>query len=67
MNLEIWNNFINEVNPVYKTDVKDFIQCSDAIITHGKQKEVLDELDNYDVSITVFDLTGTSHKKYATN
>lgn len=67
LNLEIWNKFINEVKPVYKTDVKEFVQCSDTIITHGKQKEVLEELDNCNVSKAVFDLTGTTEKTNTPN
>lgn len=58
VNLEIWNEFINKVNPIYKTDVKDFVQCSDTIIIHGQQKEVVDKINNIEVSKTIFDLTG---------
>ena len=46
VNLEMWNNLINVVNPVYKTDVKDFVKNADTIVTHGIQKEVLIEIDN---------------------
>ena len=60
VNLKIWNKFLKEVNPIYKTDVKDFIQCSDTIIIHGKQTEVLNELLICDVTKNVFDLTNSS-------
>lgn len=63
VNLEIWNDFINAVNHVYITSVKTFVQESDTIITHGNQKEVLDELAGCSVSKVVFGLTGYENKR----
>lgn len=65
VNLEIWDKFLNDVKPAHKTDVKDFIQCSDTIIIHGKQTEVLNELLLCDAPKTVFDLTCSSGHDYS--
>jgi len=67
VNLEMWNNLINVVNPVYKTDVKDFVKNADTIVTHGIQKEVLIEIDNCNVLKTVFDLVDSSNNYIKNN
>jgi len=58
VNLEIWNRFTNKVNPVHITDAKNFVHCSDTIIIHGQQNEVIDEIVNTEIPKIVFDLTG---------